>query len=182
MSTHYLNQNTNKFNLAPKGSLLGNLMERADIHPQVDNGEAPSFQSNQTWDSIDDISHSVANMLVDVAIEINNTIRLINGANISNREIAITIEGLKRDLVSYTQKVADLKQKHVGRSGQLVSADEYSNSLSIGLEYMSINEEIRALLFQPITTLTEYANVALQKLNAQNPTVVTDVVDLRTVV
>ena len=88
----------------------------------------------------------------------------------------ITVEGLKRDLQSYTEKLVALKQKHQGRAGQVVSSDEYSYCMSVGLEYMSMNEEIRALLFQPLTTLTEYANVALQQLNAQNPDVVTDVV------
>ena len=176
MYNHYHNKDTNKFNMAPKGSLLGNLMERADVEPQPNTGEAPSFQSNQSWDAIDGISHTVATMLVDVAMEINSTIRLINSANVNNREVFITVEGLKRDLQSYTEKLVALKQKHQGRAGQVVSSDEYSYCMSVGLEYMSMNEEIRALLFQPLTTLTEYANVALQQLNAQNPDVVTDVV------
>ena len=174
MTAYHYNQDTHKFNLAPQGTLLGNLLHKADIKP--DTGEAPAFQSNQSWDAIEDISSKVAHMLVDVAVEINNTIRLINSANIDNKEVHITIEGLKRDLGSYTDKVVSLKQKHAGRAGQVVNADEYSVCMSIGLEYMSLNEEIRALLFQPITTLTEYANVALQQLNAQNPNVVTDVV------
>ena len=162
-----------KLNAAPKGSLLGTLFERADIKP--DEGTAPEFQSNQTWDKLDEISQAVSTMLVQVAIEINKTIQLINHANISNKEIHITIEGLKRDLASYTDKIVALKQKHAGKSGLVTNADEYSVCMSIGLEYMSLNEEIRALLFQPITTLTEYANVAIQQINAQNPNVVTDV-------
>lgn len=173
MTVYHFPEKKEKFNTAPKGSLLGQLFDRAEIH--TDASEAPEFQSNQSWDKIQDISQAVANMLVDVAIEINKTIQLINHANISNKEIHITIEGLKRDLASYTDKVVALKQKHADKVGLVTNADEYSVCMSIGLEYMSLNEEIRALLFQPITTLTEYANVAIQQINAQNPNVVTDV-------
>lgn len=171
-----------KINLAPQGSLLNTLMQRADIpvenvekKPFTSGDDSSQYLSTQSWDKITEISQVVSQMLVEVAIEINRTIRIINQADISNKEIEITVDGLKRDLVSFTDKIVNLKQKHEGKSGTVANADEYSASLSIGLEYMSLNEEIRALLFQPLTTLTEYANVAVQQLNAKNPSVVTDV-------
>ena len=171
-----------KLNMAPPTTLLGKLMNKAEIDPPppVGNNFNPAtignFNSNQSWDSIKSIADTVANMLVDVAIEINQTIRLLNAAGIENKEVTITVNGLKRDLASYTDKVALLKQKHEGRTGMVTSNDEYSECMNVGLEYMSLNEEIRAVFFQPLTTLTEYASTAKQRLAAQNPNVVTDVV------
>ena len=168
-------QPNDQLNMAPKGTLLGNLMERADIKPSNED-QTPDFTSTQSWDKVTHISQAVSQMLVDVAMEINECIRTLNTANISNKEVAITIQGLKNDLASFTDKIVQLKSKHADKAGVVANTDEYSECMSIGLEYMSLNEEIRALMFQPLTTLTEYANEALQKLSAQNPNVVTDVV------
>lgn len=165
---------------APLGALNSNpllkkMFENANI--PTNNSDAKS----QTWDDLRTLQEACGSGILEVAHEINHAINAINSANINNNELNVTVNGLKRDLVHFTNELVTLKDRHETRTGATKNSSEYAEVMNIGMDYMTYQEKFSGVMFPSLVTLTEFHNEALQQLKAQeetdltNPAVVSDI-------
>ena len=156
--------------------LLKKMFENADI--PTDGGQKDKVQ---TWDDLKQLQEVCGSGILEVATEINNAVRLIKTAEISNPEIILTVNGLSRDLMHFTDQLVSLKNRHEHRTGPQANPGEYAEIMNIGMDYMTYQEKFSGVMFQPLVTLTEFHNEAIQKLNEQkeaditNPAVISDI-------
>lgn len=147
--------------------MLETLFERAQIktEPKVE----------QRWEQIEDMFQVCAESLIEIGHQINSSVHQIREANIDGPEIALTVQGISKDLNRFADELQEIHSEHQGRSGQCKTPDDLREALKSGTTYMAFQEKVRGVLFPNLLTITEYVNEAIRKENAANPNVITDV-------
>lgn len=89
-------------------------------------------------------------------------------------EFDIVINGFKRDIYAFTDRLVKIHEKHQDRIGSIRGDDNMVKSLDIYGEYAQFFEEFKSVMFQTVLTITEAATYAIDKANRTN--VIQDVV------
>ncbi len=90
--------------------LLEKMFQNADL-------DTPIIEITQSWDDIDNIYQAVAESIISIAGEINQTIRVINELGMhSNKELEVAMNGLQGDIEMFTRDMVNIRNRHAGMS------------------------------------------------------------------
>jgi len=114
-------------------------------------------KSKQSWSDVDAIYNTIASSIVEIGSNINDCIRIINqnGGN-ANNELVITVNGLTRDIEEFSKDLLKIKKRHEGFFGLVNDDNELALCLSVFNDYVILNDRFKAIIFQPILTITEF--------------------------
>ena len=118
---------------------------------------------NQSWSEVDDIYQVLGEAIIEIAGQVNNSIKLIiqNGLE-TDTEINIAVNGIKRDIEHFTGDLKSIKSRHSDMSGTIDDEDQFALSCSVFNDYVILNERFKAIIFNPMLTITEKLS-AVQK-------------------
>lgn len=140
-------------------------------------------KTEQNWESLEDIYQAIGSGIVETAEQVNQAVQMIRSVGIeNNRELAISVNGLTRDIEAYAETLAQIHKRHAGKTGQVKDGDELVSLFSIFEDYSALNGRMRANTMPVMLTITEHISIAANQLkekaaqDAQDPNVVTDVV------
>lgn len=155
-----------------ENSLLDKLLDRAGVSSDI-NG-------NQRWDDLENVYQTLAQGLVELATQANNSIRLINAIGTENQsELDVTVNGIKQDLETYTAELVRIHARHQGRTGLITEGNDLMDCFGIFQDYHNVREKYHAVLFPSVISITEHVmevcEKAKKKEDLANVNVVTDV-------
>ena len=150
--------------------LIDNLFNKADI-------PVPE-EVKQRWEDLEAIYQANADSLIDIAIQIRNCTDLIRRVPCSNqKEVIETINGVVRDLDTFTNQLVDLHKLHEGKTGIINDPDELALCISIFNQYSGFSDRFRAVVFPVVITVTEAYSEAeelVKQSEATDTSVITD--------
>ncbi len=150
-------------------ALVNNLFNNADI-------PVPE-EVKQRWEEIEGIYQASAEGIVDVGVQINNCVDLIRRVPCSNQqEVIDTVNGVKRDLESFTTQLIDLHKLHEGKTGIINDPDELALCIQIYNQYIAFSDRFKSVIFPIVLTITEaYSESQAIQQQQQNDDGITDV-------
>lgn len=132
-----------------------------------------------SWSEVDDLYTVVATSLVDIAISINSAIQQINSLGyVDNQELIVAINGVKRDLESFTSELQHIKAGHENHSGIIRGEDELALCLSIFNDYTVLSDRFRAVVFPTMLTITEHLADAIGAIRNTEPVTIDGVAEV----
>lgn len=148
--------------------LLNTLLVRADIPIKEE-------EPKQKWDDVDNLYMELANSIVDIGSQVNETIRAINAGSLNNvQDLTITINGINRDLLSFTEDLIKIRSLHADKTGFIVDENDHALCLAVFNDYVMLNDRFRAVIYPSTITMTEILFEAMQS-SKTDTNVVTDV-------
>ena len=156
--------NTNKepiFHIKKKetSSLVDNLFSNANIPNDI--------VAKQNWEELNDLYFTVAQSIVIVGENINESIKTINSIGMSdNKELIVSIDGLRRDIESFTSDLIKIKKRHEGKTGVINDGDDLALCFSIFNDYIILNDRFKAIVFPVVLTVTEHLAEAVDTYKA----------------
>lgn len=159
--------------------ILNQLMERAGI-----SNEEKTF--TMKWEELDELYNVVGSGLIEQALSINSAIGAFNlHAVPMTNELAITVNGIVKDITVMTDELLAIRKHHEGKTG-FVQDEDISVFLTTGQDYKTAADRIQSLLVTPMLTVSEYlieVQQAMLKRSAEeklkndllDPTVISDV-------
>lgn len=136
------------------------------------------------WSEVDDLYNEIAIGIYKVATEVNNSINLLKQlGGTDNKQLIVEINGFNKDIESFTNELLAIKAKHEGKTGIIDPAsDDFALCYEVYNDYYLLNERFKALVFNPMLSLTEEIMTISQRkkqeqeqADAVNPNVITDV-------
>jgi len=168
--------------------LLDRLMARghANLVLQGIDVPEPDGQSLQDWGRLDGLYNEIAQGIINVGTEVNQSVAAIRVARLTNTtELSLAIQTLSDDLLRFSDTLVAIKDRHKQYSGKVHDASLLTIYLGCGQEYTLLYEQFRALVFPAMETITDFTLRARNKLLAdeeaaqltpeQDPNVITDV-------
>lgn len=161
--------------------------ERKEFNPVLDRlfknaGLQTPAQPNQDqqWEEMDQFYQSIGQGLITVGQEVNSSVQLLRNLGITeNAEVAVTVNGLNRDLQQFTEDLLAIRKRHDGLVGKVKDGDELALCLSIFNDYVILNDRFRAVVFPAMLTMTEHVTEAVARARKASdlidPNVITDV-------
>lgn len=136
-------------------------------------------KQEQTWQQVDDIYQTIAVGIVDILGNVNEAIKFINlVGTANNNELVVTVNGIKRDVESFTQDLLKIKKRHDGYSGIIKNEDELALSFSVFEDYAMLHDRLKAIIFTPMLTISEFLAEASDKaLNGTDASITLKEVD-----
>lgn len=113
-------------------------------------------QHRQTWEDLENIYTSIVDGMITIGHRVNEAAIQLNQFKPSNlSEIAITVKGIERDLLLFTDDLVKIHKGHEGKKGVITDEDELALCFCIYNDYVELNERFRAIIFNPMLTITE---------------------------
>lgn len=158
---------------APASDLLLNLMENAGI-----SAEHPK----QTWEDLTNLYQDIGGGIIRIGSEVNSALAVINPhidliSKEKQDELKTTIAGLSSDLTKFSGDLRVIYDSHSKMSGP-ISEDDYSVNLEIFNSYVLLQDQIKALIFPAMLTVTEKmleVQQAVKNRELADPNVISDV-------
>lgn len=142
-------------------ALVYDLFNKADI-------PVPE-EVKQRWEEIEEIYQASAHGIVNVGIQINNCINLIRQVPCSNQnEVIESVNGVTRDLESFTNQLVDLHKLHEGKTGIINDPDDLALCIQIYNQYVAFNDRFKVVIFPIVITITEAYSESQAILQQQN--------------
>ncbi len=133
------------------------MSRRATLH-DLDARRAQKLykETKQTWAEVDQIYTTIATSILDVGESINLAARAINAAQVSNiAEIAKMVKAIEQDMLIFAEDLAKIRKRHENKQGIINDEDDHALSLSIYNDYVILYDRFRAIIFNPMLTITE---------------------------
>lgn len=129
--------------------ILNQLMDRAGISNE-------EKQFTMKWEELDDLYNVVGSGLIDQAISINSAIAAfkLHAVPMTN-ELAVTVNGITKDIVTMTDELVAIRKHHEGKKG-FVQDEDISIFLTTGQDYKTAADRIQSLLVTPMLTVSEH--------------------------
>lgn len=141
-------------------ALVDGLFQRAEI-PM-----APKVE--QRWEELEGIYNEIGSGLIETAENINSVIVEMQALGYGgDKELINAINGVRRDIDSFSTQLLAIKQQHADKSGPIEDGDDMALCLQVFNEYVGMNEQFRAIVFPTLLLITEKlgdAKVAANKL------------------
>lgn len=99
-------------------------------------------------------------------------------AELQHPEFNVYYSSVMRDLKVYAERYAALVQRRAGRTGVIQNAAEYTEYISLGVEFVSMSEEMAVVIPDTLVNMQEFHNEAMEiirKRDEQDPSVISDV-------
>lgn len=159
-------------NFKPKkvSKLTAEVFKRADVGVDID-----KLFPKQTWEDVDNLYNAIAQAIISIGEQVNQCVRTITEADISSKEIVVTINGITNDINSFTDDLVKIKQRHEGKSGFIENENDHALSVSVYTDYVTLQERVTGLTFSNMLTVTEYFNEAIKVIKARDASEITDV-------
>lgn len=100
----------------------------------------------------------------------------VEAAGVSNPEFDVFYNGVMRDLKIYSQRWSALASRRDGRTDVIKNADEYTEYVSLGIELVSLSEEMAVVVPDTLFNMQEHHHHALEVLRKRQEEQSTDVV------
>ncbi|MCK9516992.1 MAG: hypothetical protein M0Q87_13285 [Ottowia sp.] len=150
--------------------LTAEMFKRADVGVDID-----KLFPKQTWEDVDNLYNAIAQAIISIGEQVNQCVRTINEADISSKEIVVTINGITNDINSFTNDLIKIKKRHEGKSGDIENENDHALSVSVYTDYVTLQERVTGLTFSNMLTVTEYFNEAAEVIKARDANEITDV-------
>lgn len=125
---------------------------------------------DQNWSQVDELYNTIATGIVEVAANVNQAIQLINLVSVdkNENEIVAVTRTMKNDIESFTRDLITIQSRHKNYGGPIRDENELALCLSVFSDYSELNERFRAIIFNPMLTITEFLTVASEKIKYQS--------------
>lgn len=138
--------------------LLDALFQKAGIEANT--------SGKQNWNELDTLYEAIGTGILDIGTQVNDAIRLITTLGITNNaELAISVNGLTRDIEQYTKDLIHIRSHHKDKSGFVVDGADLALSLTLFDDYRGLHERFRANVFPVMLTVSEHLADAVSAHN-----------------
>jgi hypothetical protein len=111
----------------------------------------------QSWIEVDNIYKALGHSLVNVADNISMAISIIEtNTETVDPEFVSTVKGLYKDLDVFSNDLVKINSRHKEFSGPINDGDELALCLSVFNDYSILSDKFRAVVFNPMLTISEY--------------------------
>lgn len=139
--------------------LLDNLFDNAGIET-----------GRQKWDDLENLFQEIANSILSISNEIENSLAYMRRLGYSNNELSVTINTFNTDILNFSSALAKIREKHFGRTGFVTTPDDLSLSMEIFNDYTILFEHFKTIVMQPSMIITEhYAEAAKLEKTLETP-------------
>jgi hypothetical protein len=110
------------------------------------------------WNDLEVLYKSVAETIGATAYGINEMLNVpgIRQGVEYPAELAITVNGLNKDLNHFADKLVEIYDQHKGQTGVITDQDQYIDYLSIGDQYRIVAEEFMAITAPAMMTVASH--------------------------
>lgn len=93
--------------------------------------------------------------------------QVVKLAGTTNPEFETFYNGVMRDLKIYAERWAALRDRRAGRMGVIQNPEEYTDYVALGLEFVSLSEEMSIVVPDTLFNMQEHHHYALEVLRKQ---------------
>jgi hypothetical protein len=131
----------------------------------VDNALFRKQSNNASWSELANGVEAKVRDQIAGSTNLAEQIRIVvDMAGTSNGEFQTFYTGVMRDLKIYAQRWSALASRRNGRLGVIQDPAEYTDYLSLGLEFVSLSEEMAIVVPDTLFNLQEHHHFALETL------------------
>lgn len=117
-----------------------------------------------SWDELHQMADGIRDQLAKLSfmlVEINHD---VEAAGTRNAEYTALSNGTMRDLDTMASEFANLYAKHEHRTGKARDGADYTEYMSIGMNYSDLNSNVQQVIGNATFALVEHRNNALEVL------------------
>ncbi len=126
------------------------------------------FQKRSNGASWSELIHGIESKVRDQIAGSANMAEMVRvtveAAGTGNAEFDVYFNGVMRDLKIYAQRYSALVSRRNGREGVIKNAEEYTEYISLGLEFVSLNEEMVVVIPDTLFNMQEHHHNAMEVL------------------
>lgn len=137
---------------------LGNTMSSLDTI-------ATKTEIHQSWEDLDNLYNEISSAMVDVSLKVSQILNQCKERSISvPNEVVLASKALYSDLTNMTDDLLKIKSLHGNKKGLVKNENDLSLALDIFNKYYLLFDRFKALTFQELLVITEFA------MNLDQPT------------
>ena len=112
----------------------------------------------QSWSDLDNFYNEISSAMYDVSIKVSDILNKCkaDGAAITN-EVNIAAKALYTDLNNITDDLLKIRSMHSNKKGLVKNEDDLSEILDIFNKYYLLFDRFKALTFQELLVITDFA-------------------------
>lgn len=122
----------------------------------------------QNWEELEAIFQESARAIVTTAETIDQALRtpgiIENVPNVAETQLAV--QGFKKDLETFTEKLVGIHDRHKDRAGQIDTQDDLALSIDIGEDYAEFALQFQAVTMPTVLTIMEHIGTAVTQSQA----------------
>lgn len=139
-------------------------------------GVAPKIGSGDNWDEIrDKLEARAIQVIAETSSACNEMAQTVIQAGMSNKDFITQAQGTMRDIGHYRDRFLALQRQRGDRTGPTKDGADYTDYARIGMEHLSMHQEMAVVVGQGLIALSGFHEEARQRLQAADVMQVTDV-------
>lgn len=119
------------------------------------------------WDELNDLYTSMAHGIYDTASNVQIAIASVGRASIKDNEANIAIEGLNKDIDSFTTQLLDLKKTHADKTGVVKDGNELAAFIEIAELYTDFELRFRAVTLPTVLVIMDHVGRVVNEMKKQ---------------
>lgn len=135
-------------------------------------GSAPQkrFETpEQKWEDLEELFTGAGEGIIQVGIQVNTALAQpgVKENLESPAEVNLAVQGLQRDLHAFTEDLARIHERHVGKTGVIKGVQDQMLSISVFEDYVNHNTQFKAVTLPTVLTIMDYVGSACTRMMAQ---------------
>ena len=119
---------------------------------------ATQTEVHQSWEDLDSLYNEISTAMVDISIKVSDILNRCKTENVQvTNEVTLASKALYTDLTNMTDDLLKIKSLHANKKGLVKNENDLSLSLDIFNKYYLLFDRFKALTFQELLVITDFA-------------------------
>ena len=119
---------------------------------------ATQTEVHQSWEDLDSLYNEISAAMMDISIKVSDILNRCKTENIQvTNEVTLASKALYTDLTNMTDDLLKIKSLHANKKGLVKNENDLSLSLDIFNKYYLLFDRFKALTFQELLVITDFA-------------------------
>ena len=126
---------------------------------------ATQTEVHQSWEDLDSLYNEISSAMVDLSVKVSRILNQCKDSSVQvPKEVVLASKALYTDLTNMTDDLLKIKSLHANKKGLVKNENDLSLALDIFNKYYLLFDRFKALTFQELLVITEFA------MNLDQPT------------
>ena len=153
---------------APKPKSIVKVIKKKQTVKAIDKalGNSPSvldtlankIEIHQSWEDLYGLYNEISSAMVDVSIKVSQILNQCKDSSVQvPKEVVLASKALYTDLTNMTDDLLKIKSLHANKKGLVKNENDLSLALDIFNKYYLLFDRFKALTFQELLVITDFA-------------------------
>lgn len=132
---------------------------------------ATKTEIHQSWEDLNGLYNEISSAMVDLSLKVSQILNQCKDSSVQvPKEVVLASKTLYTDLTNMTDDIVKIKSLHADKKGLVKNENELSVALDIFNKYYLLFDRFKALTFQELIIITDFAMHLKQPTQSQEET------------